>query len=314
MGAPDLRRPPTTGRLFGSVRRVFPSAMVRNGWNPLRVALAAALALVGYAVTSDAWADIFVIAGKDEEASHIYLVPVVAAWLFWVRRGRFRQCTTGGTWVGPALVACGWFLHSVGDSYLLQSLWHLGAVVVVLGCIVSLTGKDVLLRFLPSVAVLALLVPVPGTIRQQIAQPLQAATASVTHVVLETIGVPVVLSGNVLELNGVEVAIAEACNGLRMVFALLLVSYAFAFGTPLRNRMRVLVLVASPVSAILCNVVRLVPTVWIYGNYPAEVADRFHDLSGWAMVPIAFLALLGILRLLRWAQVPVTRFVLAYGT
>ena len=35
--------------------------------------------------------------------------------------------------------------------------------------------------------------------------------------------------------------------------------------------------------------------------------------GGWVMLPIAFLILLAIIRLLRWAQVPVYRFHLAYG-
>ena len=37
---------------------------------------------------------------------------------------------------------------------------------------------------------------------------------------------------------------AEACNGMRMVFALVLVSYAFAYSMPLRNTVRILVLIA----------------------------------------------------------------------
>jgi exosortase len=150
-------------------------------------------------------------------------------------------------------------------------------------------------------------------VRQEVAIPLQALTARVTHGVLETIGVGSEVSGNVLRINGVDVAIAEACNGMRMVFALVLVSFAFAFGTPLRHRVRVLVLLASPISAIVCNVLRLVPTVWVYGTGAEELGDFLHDIGGWLMLPASFLALVGALRLLRWAQVPVTRFTMVYG-
>ena len=31
----------------------------------------------------------------------------------------------------------------------------------------------------------------------------------------------------------------------------------------------------------------------------------FHDLSGWAMLALAFVLLMGTVRLLRWAEVPV---------
>ncbi len=284
----------------------------RTVWNRQRIVAAVIMAAAGVIVTRDAWRDILRIALRDEESSHIFLVPIVAVWLAWVRRGRCRQCRTTGTLVGPLLVAIGWALYSLGDIYLVQFAWHSGAVVIVTGCFLSVLGKDVLLRYLPAFAVLGFLIPVPGLVRQQIALPLQATTASVTHTLLEVLGVDIARAGNVLMINGTDVAVAEACNGLRMVFALTLVSFTFAFGTPLRTYVRGLILVASPLSAILCNVVRLVPTVWLYGNYPVTVADAFHSVSGWIMLPIAFLSLMAIVYSLRWALVPVTRYTLAY--
>jgi exosortase len=124
-------------------------------------------------------------------------------------------------------------------------------------------------------------------------------------------GFPIERSGNVLRLNGVDVEIGEACNGMRMVFALLLVSFAFAMTTPLQLYVRVLVVLLSPVSAVMCNVVRLIPTVWVYGNASARAAEMFHDLSGWVMLLIAFVLLLSVIRLLKWLTFPVSPFVLA---
>jgi exosortase len=183
---------------------------------------------------------------------------------------------------------------------------------VVLGCMLSALGKNVLFRFLPAFAVLAFLIPVPGTIRQSMAVPLQTATAATTQAIFETLAIPVERSGNLLIINGTEVAVAEACNGMRMVFALVLVSYAFAYSMPLRHSVRLLVLLASPVAAIACNVVRLVPTIWLYGFSSHNIADWFHDISGWVMLPVGFFLLLGIIRVLRWALIPVARFNLAY--
>jgi exosortase/archaeosortase family protein len=110
----------------------------------------------------------------------------------------------------------------------------------------------------------------------------------------------------------VDVAVAEACNGMRMTFALMLVSFAFALTTPLRGYVRVLVVLLSPVSAMVCNVIRLVPTVWVFGNCRASVAQAFHDFSGWLMLFVAFLSLMAVIRLLRWFAVPVVPFPLAH--
>ena len=290
----------------------IPRLLRRNGWDRWHVAGGLVMLMLGVIATRDAWADILHIAVRDEESSHIFLVPIVFAWLIWSRRLRFRQCRPIGTWVGPVLAAVGWGVSSIGYNNAIQSFWHGGALLVVLGCLVATLGVEVVWRFLPAFAVLVFLIPVPGMVRQQIAIPLQLHTAKAADALFEIIGLPVSRAGSVLSINNVEVGIVEACNGLRMVFALLLVSCAFAFGMPLRWYVRLIVVGASPVSAILCNVIRLVPTVWLYGYASANVAAAFHELSGWGMLAVAFLLLFGIIRVLQWAHVPVTRYTLAY--
>lgn len=282
------------------------------GWTRWHALGAVALGAAGVAATWGAWKDIYDIASNDAESSHIFLVPLVAAWMFWVRRARLRFCPPTGTVIGPLLVALGWLASSYGFNAQVQALYHAGAVTVVLGCVLSVLGKNVLFRFLPAFAVLAFLVPVPGRLRLALAGPLQTSAAAATQAIFETLGIPVERSGNLLSINGIDVAVAEACNGMRMVFALVLVSYAFAFSMPLRNWVRLLVLLASPLSALLCNVIRLIPTVWLYGHASKETADAFHDAAGWIMLPIAFVLLLLVIRTLRWALIPVARFNLAY--
>lgn len=283
----------------------------RHGWTPLHAVLAFVLVGLGAWATFTAWADIFHIARIDEEASHIFLVPLVVAWLVWVRRGRFRLCQRRGMWIGPVLVLAGWWISWFGFRHSVQSMWHGGAVVVAVGCLLSVVGRDALTRFLPAFVVLIFLVPIPGRVRQQVAIPMQTATAAVTQSLFDLVGAPVERSGNLLSINGQDVFIAEACNGMRMVFALVLVSFAFAFGEPLRNYVRLLILAACPLSAILCNVIRMLPTLYLYGYQSKDIADAFHAISGWVMLAIAFLLLMGIVRLLRWALIPVSQYTLA---
>jgi exosortase len=283
-------------------------------WTTWHGVAAVALACVGVLATYDAWADIAEIAWKDEEYSHIFLVPLVAGWMVWVRRMRIRHCKPIGTILGPILAAIGWVVASYGFYHGYQSLFHAGSVLVVLGCMVAVLGKHLIFRFFPAVAVLIFLIPVPGTIRQQIAVPLQTWTAQIATGMFDTLGVVTERSGNMLVVNGVPVTIAEQCNGVRGIFALVLVSYAFGFGLPLRNSIRFLILLASPLVTIACNVLRVLPTAWMYGHFQDSeryIADKFHEYAGWAMVPAAFLILLAILKVLRWATLPVMRYTLA---
>jgi len=287
----------------------FPLTGNRLKWP--HVVATVALSALGVLCTCEAWVDIWRIAWQDPESSQILLVPVVAAWLVWVRRARLVHYQPLPSFLGPLVIAMGWAAWWFGCQYGRQSPFHGGAVLVLIGCVVTVLGRRIFADLLPAFAVLVFLVPVPGLIRQQIAIPLQTATAQVTEAVFHLVGVPVDRAGNQLIYNGLPVAIAEACNGLRMVFALVLVSYAFAFGSPLRSYVRMLILAASPLSAILCNVLRIVPTVLIFGYADREFAMKFHDASGWVMLAVAFLLLMGIIEILRWAMVPVTRYTLA---
>jgi exosortase len=208
-------------------------------------------------------------------------------------------------------VAVGWFFNSLGFYSGVQSFWHGGAVLVVVGCMLSVLGKNVIFRFFPAFALLVFLVPAPARIRLAVAGPLQNWTASITQRLLEAGGVVnTEVTGNALTINGHAVLVAEACNGLRMVFSLIMVGFAFCFAMPLKNFVRALILLASPLAAIFCNVVRVIPTIWMYG-YEPQYAPTFHTYAGWAMLPLAFGMLYGLIKTLQWAMIPVNEYTLA---
>ena len=289
----------------GSPSAAFTSGLAPGGWTPGRIAAAAALLVAGWFATRDAWADIYDIAVKDEEASHIFLVPIIFGWLIWARRDRLATLVPGNSLVGPLLIAIGGLVNWYGFYHYTQAAWHAGAVLVAVGGFLTVAGWRYATTLLPAFAVLAFLVPIPGMIRQEIAIPMQRVTASITEVVYQALAFDIARQGNVLYFNGEPIAVAEACNGMRMIFALILVTYGVVFATPLRAYVRVLLLVLSPFFAVLCNVIRLLPTVWLYGYYPKTWGPLFHDISGWVMIAVAFAMLMGLIQLLRWAYIPV---------
>ncbi|MCG8550026.1 MAG: exosortase/archaeosortase family protein [Desulfobacterales bacterium] len=269
------------------------------------VILASIFALIALLITRDAWLDILHIATLDEESSHIFLVPIIVAWLVHTRKQYLSTCKLTISPIGPLFIAIGWVLSIYGFYNAVQSFLHMGAILVVLGAFLTFTGLDVLIKFWPAFLVLGFMVPVPGLIRLQLSLPMQSITAACATFVAELFGMFIQRNGSVMTYNGVDVAVAEACNGMRMIFALLLVSFAFAFGTPLRTWARVLIILLSPIVAIICNVIRLIPTVYVYGNYNESVAEAFHDYTGWIMLLVALGMLFGIVHILNWLQLPV---------
>jgi exosortase len=271
-------------------------------------------------ICKDAWSEIFEYALGNEEYTHILVVPFVSALLIYVRRLRIRHFRIRGTLVGPLLVGTGVALSFAGYQSHTQVMFHGGAVMTAVGSVVSVLGKAAIFRFMPAVIVLAFLIPVPWDIRLAIAMKLQMWTAQIAYVLLSTFGFPTEVTGYTLSINGRPVVIAEACNGMRSVFTLLLLAYAFAFGLPLRNGVRLLLLAASPLVALVCNVIRTLPTILFHGYAPdwfenpingVWVAEQFHTFAGWAMYGVSFLMWLGIVWLMRWAMLPIQRYTLA---
>jgi len=263
-------------------------------WTWRTALLAALVAALAIAITHDVWRDMLTFSLKDEESGYIPMVPVVMAILVWTRRNAIAQATISHNWLGTLLIAMGWAAWSIGYRYNRHVLWYGGADLMALGGAVTILGKDALFKFLPAVGALVFLVPVFNGRRHQISGPLELMTAQVTQAICETLHMNVARQGNLLLVNGVEVAVAEACNGMRMVFTLVLVCYLYAFALPMRWYGRALVLALSPLIAMICNVSRLVPTAWVYGHASQAIANQFHDASGWLMLAVGFLILMGI--------------------
>ncbi len=257
--------------------------------------------------------DVLAMGYGDEENSHIFLVPFVAGWLLWLRRSRLRYVRVRPSFVGPAVVLVGSVVSWLGFNFGIQVAWHAGAGLTLVGVLLSMTGLEPVRQFAPVFLVLVFALPVPGAVRQAIAIPLQSMAAAITHATLELFGVATTRTGNALVINGQQIAVGEACNGMRMVFAFGLVVYAFAFSVPLKTSTRLGLLGLSPLTALFCNVIRLVPTALIYGVGTIGGAEWFHNVTGWLMLPLALLMHIAMLRLFRWLELPVAQFRLAYS-
>lgn len=249
-------------------------------------------------VMSDAWTDIVRIALSDEECSYVLLAPIVIGWLAWVRRDQLLQTPVRHGWVGLVIIVVGWLVHQYGYIHD-PVIWRGGAVLVAVGSLVTALGLNASWVLAPALAACVFLIPVDPTGRINIAQPLQTVAAEVTQRICDFFSMNVDRSGNLLSINGKGVTIAEACNGIRMVLTLFMVCYVVAFTMRLGVVARTVVLVSSPLVAIVANVIRLVPTVWMFGHASEQAAERFHDVSGWVMTIVAFLLLMGLCALLQ---------------
>ncbi len=283
-------------------------------WIPPRMAIAlGVLTTLAVAASWPIWVDIFTLGWEVDEQSHVLLALPIAAWLAWHRRERLRRWEQRHLWVGPLVVLGGYAMARYGFANGYQVFWHGGGIAMVIGAILSIVGIQAAWRLAPAFGALAFLLPVPGRLRVEIALPLQEASARATYFFMDLFGAPVTRVGNSLTINGQTVAVAEACNGMRMVAAMALIAYAFVFTVQMRLSVRLLILAISPLIAVVVNVLRLVPTVLFYGYLDHEMAGFLHDISGWLSLLMALGLLWGLIAILRWIEVPLMPYAVSEG-
>ncbi len=257
-----------------------------------------------------AWRDIYISATVDPDNGYIMLVPAVAGWLAMCRRRRLRSAGRRGLWLGPLIVALAGIVYLLGGTYGPTLALHLGAIGWLIGAIWSVVGRSVMLRMSPAVVALFFLAPVPMAWLLPITDLLGSWSLAVTAGVLEILGLAAYANGRELVIGSAGLSLGDYA-GVRMIAAIGLVTYAFAFGSPLRHGVRIALVLASPLVAMVANVVRLVPFALLAENWPA-LTGILAQISGWLTLALALGMLYAGIRLLRYAQVPARRYALAY--
>ncbi len=237
---------------------------------------------------------------SDDNYSVGQLVPLAALYVLWVNRAKLSAVRIAPCWWGAGVLLLAEALRQFGLAAMFESAERYGLVLAVVGAALLVGGWDLFTRIRWVLLFLFLMVPLPGRVHNAISAPLQDLASGSALATLELLGVTVSREGNVLVLNNeVSVAVAEACSGLRMLTAFVVVAAVLAFVVRRPTWQRTVLVLSSVPVAVFCNLVRLVVTALLYLAAGNEIAEKFfHEFAGWTMMPMAVLILLGELWLM----------------
>jgi exosortase len=240
----------------------------------------------------------------DANYAHGILVPPLAAWFAWRQRRALAAAPRAPNVLGLPIVGAGLALLVAGHAAAELFLTRVSLIVVIAGATLYLLGAGHLRILAFPIAFVALMVPLPAIVFNQITLPLQLAASTLGELALRAIGVAVRREGNVLELASMQLEVAEACSGIRSLVMLL--TFAIAFGRlndyP-ASRTVVLALSTVPV-AVLANAARVVGTGYAAHAWGPDTAGGFlHGLSGALVFCVAVAVLLVVDRLVRESRV-----------
>lgn len=166
----------------------------------------------------------------------------------------------------------------------------LGAVVIFLG------GWRLLAHTWLPIGFLIFAVPLPRRYYVALTMPMRELAALVATALLNMVdGLTASARGVVIDVvyrgEHLEPAldVAEACSGMRLLMAFLALGVAMAYLHERPLRQRVVLLISTVPIAVLCNIVRVTTTGFIYVLAdPQYTQGIYHDVLGLAMLPLAF--------------------------
>jgi exosortase len=223
--------------------------------------------------------------------SHGYIVPLFAAYLFWIRRRPLVDAAPMERWVGVGIIAVSLGARVFASYIDMNPVDRLSFVACLLGLCLVVGGVSMLKWAGPAIAFLLFMYPLPSVLENTLLMKLQTYASIMSTYVLQTLGVSAARVGNTISIDTLKepLQVAEACSGLRMltIFGAMSVALVMIIDRPWWDRL-VILLSAIPI-ALISNVVRIVTTALLYLAFGQETGwlnQIIHDWAGLAMMPI----------------------------
>lgn len=230
---------------------------------------------------------------NDEDMGHGFVVPFVIAWIIWRERARWSTLPTQPNQWGFVILGVAAVLQlagAVGAGLFVSSVAFLLSIAGVVVCFCGFAR----LRAWAFPFLLALfMLPKLAIVYNQGTLPLQLLASKTAAGMLTLSGFGVMREGNILNVGGHRISVAEACNGIRYLLPLGFMGTVFAYLSDSKAWMRVALLMAAIPVAILANAVR----VAVAGASPALAEGTLHAVSGWIIFVLCLVALVPLRRL-----------------
>lgn len=238
----------------------------------------------------------------SDDFSYCYLVPLLAGYLVWERRGEIRANLGGPTWPGIVLLLLAGAFLLAGRLGSLETFVFFAIWLSIIGGAIAVLGLRAMRPLAFPALILLFIVPPPSYVERTLSFQLRLVSSEVSALILRLLSVPVFLEGNIIDLGSIKLQVVDACSGLRYFLPTILISLIVG---QLMNRTALartaLFLLSAPVSITL-NAIRITITGVLVRYVSPTLADGFfHDFQGW-IIYLAAVALLGALSLLlrRW--------------
>jgi exosortase D (VPLPA-CTERM-specific) len=235
----------------------------------------------------------------SEEYSHGLLIPPVAAFLIWQQKDRLERVPFTGSWWGVALVLLGGAVLVAGQLGTVFTIVQYAYVVTLCGLILSFLGWPAFRLIAIPLLILMFMIPLPQFVLANLSTKLQLLSSQIGVDVMRLFDISVFVEGNVIDLGGYKLQVAEACSGLRYLFPLMTLGFLMAYFYKGALWKRILLFLSSLPITVLMNSIRVGVIGVTVEHWGIEMAEGFlHEFQGWMVFMVSAAVMLGEIALL----------------
>ena len=222
------------------------------------------------------------------EYSHGLLIPLVAAFLVWQQKDRLEQMLFRGSWWGVAVVLLGGFLLLLGQFATIYTIIQYAYVVTLSGLVLAFAGTRPFRLLAVPLFILVFMIPLPQFVLANLSTNLQLVSSQIGVWFIRLFDISVFLEGNVIDLGGYKLEVAEACSGLRYLFPLMTLGFLMAYFYKGALWKRIVLFLSSIPITVLMNSLRVGIVGITVDRWGAKMAEGFlHDFQGWAIFMVS---------------------------
>jgi exosortase len=235
-----------------------------------------------------------------EDYQHGFLIAPLALYFAYERRWDLEDAPVRGSWLGLIPLSIGVLSLAIGRLGTELMTMRSAFIFTLIGLVLLLLGREIFKILAFPLFFLFLMVPLPQSIVNTIAFPLQLIAAKFAVLSLQQLGIPALVEGNIIHLAHTQLFVHEACSGLRSLMALVTLGVVFAYFFKRGVLWAQILLVASTIPiAIAVNSFRVALTGYLAHHFGEEAAGGvIHDFQGVITFGMAFFLLLGEGRLI----------------
>lgn len=225
---------------------------------------------------------------STEQYTHGVFIFPIAALLLYVKRRDIAACPRAPQGIGLVILGLGLLIQVCSHYLNFEFFSMLSLLPVLAGAVLLFHGRALwhVIRF--PVLFLGFAANLPGSVLGGPSRWIQSVSATGAASISKMLGFTIMQHGNLLDVPGMTLEVADVCSGFRKLTALIVFAVLFGYLFPISNvRRGLLVLCVVPI-AIAVNIARLCVLIAAASMGGSSAEAFLHNPAEFAVLVAAF--------------------------